>query len=69
MPVLHVGVVGSAKALGSDPGDILGGVFDVAGFTMHTILRIYLKARPFRFINDLVNTGRAISLSRLSIER
>ena len=39
---LHARVIWAPAALWCDPDDVLRGVFDVAGFAMHTILRIDL---------------------------
>ena len=41
---LHPAVVGTAAAFGRDPNDVLRGIFDVASFAMHTVLRIDLQA-------------------------
>ena len=40
---LHIRIVGAASAFGSYPHDLLGWIFDVAGFAMNTVLRIYLQ--------------------------
>lgn len=39
---LHGRIVGAATTFGRYPLDVLGGVFNVTGFTVNTILRINL---------------------------
>src|SRR5690349_15833599 len=67
----HIGIVGSASALGRDPVDVPGGVFDVASFAMDAILSVDDKARlgPARLVrvNDLIDAGRAIEPRRLAV--
>src|SRR5690242_21697867 len=59
---LHVGIVRPSSAFGDDPVDVLGRVLDVAGLAVNAILRVDLEARPGRFLDELVDAGRAISL-------
>src|SRR3982751_7089484 len=61
---LHVGIIRSSSAFGNDPVDVLGRVLDVAGFAMDAILRVDLEARAGRFLDEFVDSGRAISLLR-----
>ena len=58
---LHPRVVGAAAAFRRDPHDILCGVFDVAGFAMHTVLRIDLQpVRVVEVFDVFINTCRAV---------
>lgn len=41
---LHADIIRPAAALGCDPNDVLRGVFDVAGFAVHAVLRVDLQA-------------------------
>ena len=36
-PLLHRAIIRPAAAFGADPSDVLGGVFDVAGFAVHAV--------------------------------
>ena len=37
---LHVGIIWASPAFRRDPYDVLGRILDVAGFAMHTVLRV-----------------------------
>ena len=59
---LHGAVIGAAAAFGAHPGDILGGVFDVAGFAVHAVLRVDLQAVAVVFVfHELVHARRAVA--------
>ena len=64
----HVGVIRPAGTLRCHPGDILRRVFDVAGFAVHTVLGIDLKAFAAGFLNNLIHAGGTIALSRLIVQ-
>ncbi len=62
-PRSHVGIVGSAAALGHHPVDVLGHVLDVAGLAVDAILRVDLEPRLLLLApDDLVDAGRAVAL-------
>ena len=54
---LHFAVVRAAAAFGADPGDVLGGVFDVAGFAVDAVGGVDLQAGRAVFMVDLVHAG------------
>ena len=43
-PWLHIRVIRSATTFGRHPDNILRRIFNVAGFAMDTVLRVYLQA-------------------------
>ena len=59
MPESHVGISGSTKAFRGHPDNVLRGIFNVAGFAVHTILAINLKVfsglSPTVFIRKIRN--------------
>ena len=61
---LHVGIIRPSSALGHDPVDVLGRVLDVARLAVDAILRVDLKPREPRLLDELVDPRRAISLLR-----
>src|SRR5258708_5316427 len=61
---LHIGIIRPSSALGDDPVDVLGRVFDVAGLAVDAILRVDREARSRRFLDEFVDAGRAVSLLR-----
>src|SRR5215216_882531 len=65
----HVRIVRSIAALRHHPIDILRRVLDVAGFAMHAVLRVDLKAKPSALVHHLINASGAIALRRLRIDR
>jgi hypothetical protein len=70
MRQLHGWVIRPATAFGYYPVDILRGILNITGLTMHTVLSVNLKPfTPIRLFNDLIHPGRAIALSWLIIER
>src|SRR4051812_20364051 len=64
---LHIGIIRASSAFGDDPVDVLGRVLDVAGFAVDAILRVDLEARSGRFLDEFIDSGRAISLLRPGI--
>lgn len=66
--ILHIGVIWPIAALGHCPNNVLRWIFDVTGFAMHTVLKIYDKpGRRVVFGDDLVNTRRTVSLRRFGV--
>ena len=65
--MLHIRVVRSTQAFRGNPADILRGIFDIAGLTVDAVLGVDLKPGSASFLNDLVDTCRAIALSRLIV--
>jgi hypothetical protein len=69
----HIGITGSAAAFGDRPGDVLGGVLDVAGLAVDAVLRVDHEARlGLRLgvlVDDLVDAGRAVEPRGLAIKR
>lgn len=66
--VLHIGVVRPAAAFWRYPGDILRRVFNVAGFAVHAVLKVNLKAwLSGAILNHFIDTGRAVALCRFSV--
>ena len=62
----HIGVIWSATALRYNPIDVLTWFLDVAGLTVHAILRVYLESITAIFLLDhFINPGRAVALRRL----
>ena len=59
---LHIGVVWAAETFGGYPGDILAWILDVAGLAVNTVLTVNLKLLFAAFLDNLINTGRAITL-------
>ena len=57
----HVGVVGTATAFGGYPHDVLSGVFDIAGFAMHAVLRVDLQSVATGIVNKLIDTGGTVT--------
>ncbi len=66
---LHGAVRGSSAPFRGHPGDVLTGVFDVAGFAVNAILGINLESLDRTLINDLVDAGGTVTLGRLSPAR
>ncbi len=66
---LHVGVVGTIAALRGFPCDITCWVFNIAGFTMHAILRVDLKLGIAAILgtDDFIYSCGAVPLRGLSI--
>ena len=66
---LHIGIVRSASAFWYNPVNVLAGVFDIASFTMHAVLRVDLQTRVFALFlaNYFIDTSRAIALRGLII--
>ena len=56
---LHVRVVGAAATFGHYPVNVLCRILDIAGFTMDTILRVYLEPGVAVLFNIFVDAGRA----------
>ena len=73
IPVLdlsHIGIVRSATAFRGHPIDVLGGILDVAGFTVDAVLGIDLQ--PWRVLaipHDLIHARRAIALLGRIVQR
>ena len=61
---LHIRVVRSVTALWDGPVDVLGRVFDVAGFAVNTVLEVHLELRTVFALKDLVDTCGAVALRR-----
>ena len=53
----HSAVVGTAAALGRNPGDVLRRILDFACFAVNAIGRVYDKARR-RVVDDFEHAGR-----------
>ena len=53
---LHVWIVRTAATFGRYPSNVLRGIFDVTGFTMHAVLRIDNKLSTFRIFDHFVYT-------------
>src|SRR3954453_20088544 len=66
---LHVRVIGTSAAFGDDPVDVLGRVLDVARLAVDAILGVDLKPLAPILLDELVDSGRAITLLRPGIER
>jgi hypothetical protein len=68
-----VRIIRPASAFGRGPFNIFGGVLDIAGFAMDTILRVDDKARVCATglvrVNDLIDAGWAIKPRGLSEPR
>src|ERR1700712_2798132 len=64
---LHIGIIWPSSAFGDDPVDVLGRVLDVAGLAVDAILRVDLEPRTGRLLDELIDSGRAISLLRPGI--
>ena len=67
--VLHIGVIRSTQAFRGYPADILRGVFDIAGFTVNTVLSVNLKARFVTICDYFIHSRRAVALSRFVVGR
>src|ERR1700679_4138237 len=64
----HRLVVGTAATLRRNPGDVAVGILDVAGFAMDAILGVDLEPGARRFLDPLVNAGRAIAVGGAGID-
>src|SRR5690606_32061705 len=63
---LHVGVVGAAAAFRGYPDNVLGGVLDIAGLAVDTVLGIDLEALAAVVVaHHLVDPRRAVALGGL----
>jgi hypothetical protein len=59
---LHPSVVGSAATFGRDPNDVLCGIFDIARFAVHAVLRVDLQAITVVIVLDVfVDARRAVA--------
>ena len=61
LQALHGFVVRAVAAFGSDPVDVLGRVFDIAGFAVQAVLRMNVQARLPVFLRKLVHARRAVA--------
>ena len=68
-PSLHIGIIGSATALGRDPVDILGRVLNIASLAMHAVLGVDLQAwvAAIAVAHDFIDPSRAVPLLRCVI--
>src|SRR5438270_3124029 len=66
---LHVRVIGASAAFGDDPVDVLGRVLDVAGLAVDAILGVDLEPGASAFLDELVDSGRAVALLGAGIIR
>ena len=69
LPTLHIRIAWAAQSFRCYPFNILGRVFDITGFTVHTVLCIDLQ--PFittLFFDNLIDNGRTITLSGLVVQ-
>ena len=58
----HPGVIRPAAAFGRDPDNVLGRVFDVAGFAVHAVLRVDLQpVSVVGIFNVLIHASRAVA--------
>src|SRR6056297_3727305 len=67
-PASHVGVIRSVPALRHRPVDVLRRILDIAGLAVHAVLEVDDEERLLALLrNNLVDTGRAVSLRRLGV--
>src|SRR5947209_13645390 len=68
--ILHVRVIWSSTAFGSDPVDVLGRVLDVAGLAVDAILGVDLQPRfTACALDEFIDACRAIALLGAGIDR
>lgn len=65
--VLHVRIVRPVAPLRDCPVDVLARVFDVAGFAMHTVLKVDDELLFAVFFDHFVNARWAVSLRGLCV--
>jgi len=56
----HIRVIWPPAALGRNPGDVLIGVFDIAGFAVDAVLGVDHEPGRTRLLYPLIDAGRAI---------
>src|SRR5690349_7108225 len=64
----HIWIIRPAAAFGRHPGDVLVGVFDIAGFTVDAVLRVDHKAWLAGFLDPFINGSRAVTRRRSGID-
>src|SRR2546421_7200561 len=64
----HRLIIRSATALRRNPRDVAIGILHVAGFAVDAILGVDDEARSGRFLDPLINGGRAIPTGRAGID-
>src|SRR5690606_26640052 len=63
--MLHIRIVRTTGTLWSNPGDVLGRVFDITGLAVYAVLRVDLEALfAFCSFNNFVHPSRAVALRR-----
>src|SRR6185312_2739680 len=66
---LHPRIVRAAAAFGGDPGDVLGGVLDVAGLAVDAVGGVDAEDRGATGFGDLIDAGGAVERGGLTVER
>src|SRR6266850_4081467 len=66
--LLHGLVIGTASALGRNPGNVAVRVLHVTGFAVNAILGVDLEARTRCLLDPFIDAGRAIAVGRTGID-
>src|SRR5712691_10206008 len=67
-PLSHVRIIGTAATFGSKPRNVVVGVLDVAGLTVHAVLRIDHKPEIAPLAHPLIDAGRTIAIRGSGID-
>ena len=64
---LHIGIIRAPSAFRRNPGDVLVGVLDVAGFAVNAVLRVDDIFHVRAFPDPFIDAGGAIARRRAAI--
>ena len=65
--LLHRTIIRPAAAFGADPSDVLGWVFNVAGFAMYAVGGVDLQLGLAAFFYDFIHAGGAVAGFRAGV--